>query len=154
MGKVVIHALLALLCCSSFAAAATPQTYIYLNSQPGDYIGGGLHQTFTSSDGSFSVTPYAGSVTVSFNTPDYSHWWYLDFGAPTTAKFVKSQYDQAQRFAFHSPTKPGLANKAWSRRIRRWPRLQHPNRSLSGFGIRPRNRWIGCQAGHRLRATL
>jgi hypothetical protein len=108
VGKVVIHALLALLCCSSFAAAATPQTYIYLNSQPGDYIGGGLHQTFTSSDGSFSVTPYAGSVTVSFNTPDYSHWWYLDFGAPTTAKFVKSQYDQAQRFAFHSPTKPGL----------------------------------------------
>jgi hypothetical protein len=32
----------------------------------------------------------------------------LDFGPPSALKFVKGEYVAAQRFAFHSPTRPGI----------------------------------------------
>jgi hypothetical protein len=38
-----------------FEAAGTPQTFLILNSQPGDYMGQGQYQVFTPSDGTFSA---------------------------------------------------------------------------------------------------
>jgi hypothetical protein len=93
---------------SVFASGATPQTFLTLNSQPGDYIGQGITQTFTPADGTFSVSTSSDEVAISFNTPTFSQFWYLNFGSPTTAKFGRGEYDGAQRTEFRSPTRPGV----------------------------------------------
>jgi len=93
---------------SAVASAATPQTFLTLISQPGDYIGQGITQTFTPADGSFSVSNTADTVSISFNTSNFSQFWYLDFGSPSTVKFGRGEYDGAQRTAFRSPTRPGI----------------------------------------------
>jgi hypothetical protein len=91
------------------ASAGAANTVLILNSQPGDYIGGGIKQTFTPADGAFTVsTTYNGGVQVSFQTPNFSSWWYLDFGPPSGQTLSVGEYERAQRFAFHSPTRPGL----------------------------------------------
>ena len=92
----------------SFAAGSTPQTFLTLNSQPGDYIGQGITQTLTPADGTFSVTNTPDSVSISFHTPDYSQFWDLDFGSPVANKFGYGEYEGAQRTAFRSPTRPGI----------------------------------------------
>jgi hypothetical protein len=59
------------------ALAATPQTFLTLNNQPGDWVGAGLLQTFTPSDGTFTFIKIpTGGVQVSFTTPSFSHFWY------------------------------------------------------------------------------
>jgi len=100
---------LIVLCAVSGALfASSAQTYLYLNSQPGDYIGGGLQQTFTTANGTFSVSNGPSTVNVAFNSADHSQWWYLNFGSPKTIKFVRGQYVSAQRTPFRGPTRPGI----------------------------------------------
>jgi hypothetical protein len=100
-----VYLLLSVGCYSAPAA----QTLLYLNSQPGDYIGQGIQQTLTPTDGTFSVQKLSnGALQVAFTTPNFSSWWYLNFGPPTGSKLTKWVYEGAQRFAFHSPTKPGI----------------------------------------------
>jgi hypothetical protein len=91
-------------------ARASASTFFALNSQPGDFIGGGITQTFTAADGTFSVRPvFNGGVNVSFNTANFSSFWSLSFGPLSGQTLVANQeYEGAQRFAFHSPTKPGI----------------------------------------------
>lgn len=93
---------------TTVASASTPQTFLTLISQPGDYIGGGIAQTLTPADGTFSVTNSTNTVSISFHTPSYSQFWYLDFGSATTQKFGRGEYEGAQRTAFRSPTRPGI----------------------------------------------
>jgi hypothetical protein len=93
---------------SGVASGATPQTFLTLISEPGDWVGQGITQTLTPADGAFTVTNTSDTVSVSFNTPDYSQFWSLDFGSATTAKFGRGEYDGAQRTAFRSPTRPGI----------------------------------------------
>jgi hypothetical protein len=93
---------------SAGASGATPQTFLTLISEPGDYIGEGITQTFTPADGTFSVLNSSDGVVISFNTPTYSQYWYLNFGSPTTAKFGHGEYDGAQQTEFRSPTRPGI----------------------------------------------
>ncbi len=90
------------------ASAATPATYIYLNSQPGDYIGQGMTHTFTPADGTFSIFNTTSTVSVYFHNADYSESWYLVFGSPKSLKFAKGEYEGAQRTPFRSPTRPGV----------------------------------------------
>jgi Calx-beta domain len=90
------------------ASASTATTYLYLNSQPGDYIGQGITQKFTSADGTFTVSNGTNTLTVSFNSSDNSQWWILDFGSPQSMKFARGQYVGAQRTPFRSPTRPGI----------------------------------------------
>jgi hypothetical protein len=83
-------------------------TALVLNSAPGDYIGGGMNQTFTESDGTFTATRnFDNGVSVFFNGGP--HWWYLDFAAPMEEPLIVGFYDEATRFPFQSPTKPGLS---------------------------------------------
>ena len=90
-------------------ALAAPQTVLILNSQPGDWVGAGLQQTFTQADGQFTALTIAnGGIQVGFHTPDYSHFWYVTFGAANSRKLVTNQYEGAQTFSVHSPTHPGL----------------------------------------------
>src|ERR1700736_2228480 len=93
---------------SAVASASTPTTFLTLHSQPGDYIGQGITQTLTPADGTFSVSNSSDSVSVSFHTPTYSQFWYLDFGSASTVKFGRGEYDGAQRTPFRSPTRPGI----------------------------------------------
>lgn len=97
-----------LLLCSAFTYGATPQTFISLISQPGDYIGQGLTQTFTPADGIFSVSNSSNTAYISFHTADYSQFWYLNFGSPTTVRFGRGEFDRAQRTPFRSPTNAGI----------------------------------------------
>lgn len=93
----------------TLSSAAATQTLLYLNSQPGDWVGGGVQQTFTPADGPFTVTMLAsGGIQIFFHTTDYSHFWNLQFGPPYGQKLAVGEYEGIQRFAFHSPTMPGL----------------------------------------------
>ena len=109
MKKFLWMSAVALLALTPSIAVAMPQTLILLNSQPGDYIGQGLQQTFTPADGTLTASALAnGGVQVSFHNSDFSQFWFLNFGPPSPQKIVASEYEGAQRFAFHSPTRPGL----------------------------------------------
>lgn len=93
--------LLALLASSSQAA-----TYLYFNSEPGDYIGQGQENTWTELDGTFTANRnFDNGVSIYFNGSD---WWDLDFAAPNQQEIVAGVYDGATRFPFQSPTTPGL----------------------------------------------
>ena len=93
---------------TNIASASTPQTFLTLISQPGDLVGQGATETYTPSDGTFSVTNSTNTVSISFQTPTVSHFWSLQFGSPTSHKFGRGEYEGAQRTAFRSPTRPGI----------------------------------------------
>jgi len=93
---------------TTMASASTPQTFLTLSSQPGDYVGGGITQTLTPADGTFSVTNSTTDITISFHTPSYSQFWTLQFGSPKSEKFARGEYEGATRTAFRSPTAPGV----------------------------------------------
>lgn len=86
-------------------------TSIVLNSEPGDYIGGGQTLVFVEGDGSFTAIshPNGSGVSVSFNTPTYSHWWYLDFAAPDLQPLAVGSYNGAVRYPFQGAGVPGLS---------------------------------------------
>jgi hypothetical protein len=91
---------------SALASGATPQTFLSLESQPGDYIGQGITQTLTPADGTFSVSNSSDAVSISFNSS--TQFWFLDFGTPSYVKFGLGEFDGATRTAFRSPTRPGI----------------------------------------------
>src|SRR5207248_4658323 len=63
--------------------AGAQVTSLTLNSDSGDYVGQGQFSFFTPADGTFSANQnYDQGVSLSFNTPNYGQWWYLDFAAP------------------------------------------------------------------------
>jgi len=92
---------------TTLASASSPQTFLTLMSQPGDYIGQGITQTLSPADGTFSVSNSTDTVSVSFQGSP-GQFWYLDFGSPTTQKFGRGEHEGAQRTAFRSPTRPGI----------------------------------------------
>jgi hypothetical protein len=80
---------------------------LVMHSQPGDWVGQGMDQTFTTADGVFTPSiNRRNGVSVNFNGGP--HWWYLDFAAPGNAPLAVGVYEGATRFPFHSPTKPGM----------------------------------------------
>jgi hypothetical protein len=85
--------------------ASAQLTLLVLDSQPGDYIGGGIKQTFNIADGDFTAQPnFDNGVTVSFRAPNFSHWWFLDFAAPGAVLLTPAVYEGATRFPFQEPT--------------------------------------------------
>src|SRR5258708_8940957 len=77
------------------ASASTATTYLYLNSQPGDYIGQGITQTFTAADGTFAFFNGSRYVSINFHKPDYSESWFLNFSAPPSLKFPTGHFLRA-----------------------------------------------------------
>jgi len=104
--RVLTKLILSFLLCTPFAFASTPQTFLSLNSQPGDYVGQGIQATFTPSDGTFVLQAINGVIEFSFNTPDYSQTWDGLFEPPVGKTLVKGIYEYAQQFHY---TKPGLS---------------------------------------------
>jgi HYR domain len=85
-------------------------TFLYMNSEPGDYIGQGIEQLYTSDDstirGSFSQD--GGGFFASVIQGNYDHWWYVDFAAPPGEPLVEGSYTGALRYPFNDGA-PGLS---------------------------------------------
>lgn len=83
---------------------------LYLNSQAGDFIGGGVQTTLTDSDGKFVVggSAASGGVFISFQNSSLSTWWVLQFVAPHGRSLAPGNYDGALRYPFQGPIAPGL----------------------------------------------
>lgn len=94
---------------SVFTATANAQvTSLTLNSDPGDYIGGGQSLFLTPADGTFSATTnFDSGVSVSFFGP--THFWFLDFAAAGNLPLTVGTYTGATRFPFQAFTEPGLS---------------------------------------------
>lgn len=110
MMKCFVVLVLTTLTIAPLAAAASPATFLTLQSQPGDFIGQGVTQTFSPGDGTFQVnTVFGGGVSVFFHTASFSSFWSLEFGPPAGEALTPAkEYEGAQRFSFHSPTRPGM----------------------------------------------
>src|SRR5262245_41972801 len=107
-GSLVLVVLVALAGAGETSWAA--QTSLSMSSDPGDYIGGGQQYFYSSSDGVFTARRnFDNGVSVSFNTPTFSHFWYLDFAAPFEQPLTIGVYTGATRFPFQDPSEPGLA---------------------------------------------
>lgn len=107
MPKAVIVLTVVLLTLAASAAAASTQTLLTLNSQPGDYIGGGNVQAYTPADGTLLVLPTSGGgVQVNFQSP--ASYWSLFFVPRAGQKLSKQEYEGAQRYPFQGPLNPGL----------------------------------------------
>jgi hypothetical protein len=89
----------------------TTGSFLYLNSQPGEYVGQGIEQLYTSADtnisGSFlygSNGYFRGNVIQGDNV----HWWYVDVAAPPGEALAVGSYVEAVRAAFRLAGQPGL----------------------------------------------
>ncbi len=92
-------------------AGATPATgnYVYLQSDGGDYIGGGRTSTYTQSDAVINITAVGGHVAISVGG-DQS--WSGDFQAMQGLASLKpGYYANLQRYPFQNPVRGGLS---WS----------------------------------------
>src|SRR5262245_32808782 len=83
-------------------------TLLVLQSQPGDYVVGGLSQSFNAVDGSYQVNVINNDVNFYFHTASYSHFWNLAFGAPNHGPLVAGVYEGATRAPFREPGEAGL----------------------------------------------
>jgi hypothetical protein len=92
--------------CTEDPAVRGQATFFCMDSQAGDYIGQGHTWIITNDDAKFSARlTYHGGVEVSIRTHD---GWTLTFGPPDNDQLKVGVYDEAERFAFQSPTHPGL----------------------------------------------
>src|ERR1041385_6848838 len=90
------------------ATANAQVTSITLNSDPGDFIGGGQSLFFTPADGTFNATTnFDSGVSVSLFGP--VHFWFLDFAAAGDVPLTVGTYTGATRFPFQAFSEPGLS---------------------------------------------
>jgi hypothetical protein len=91
-------------------AVPSSGTFLYMNSEPGDYIGQGIEQLYTSDDstirGSFSQD--GGGFFASVIQGNYDHWWYVDIAAAPGEPLVEGSYTGALRYPFNDGA-PGLS---------------------------------------------
>lgn len=89
-------------------AANTPATgsYVYLQSDTGDYIGQGRNYLYTLSDSALSFTLDNGHLRVHV---DGDEWWYGNFQAMSGVEPLRAgYYPMLQRYPFHNPARGGL----------------------------------------------
>src|SRR5439155_11263430 len=65
-------------------AVPSSGTFLYMNSQPGDYIGQGVEQLYTSADSTITASlPQGGNdFYASAIQGPYTHWSFVHIGAP------------------------------------------------------------------------
>lgn len=85
-------------------------TSLAMQSDPGDWVGGGGTYNFTPATGLFSAghTANDNDLIFSYHDASYSQWWYLEFAAPLGAPLLVGTYLNAGRAAFRPDTQPGL----------------------------------------------
>lgn len=90
------------------AAGTTPDTgsYVYLVSDPGDYVGGGQTRTYTQANAVMNVSVSGRDVSVSI---DGNEWWSGNFaGMSSLEQLQPGYYGGLRRYPFHNPIKGGL----------------------------------------------
>lgn len=87
------------------ASKSDPVTYIFFDSEAGDYIGAGITQTLDENDGVFSITENNEYANISFNGEDS---WSLDFAALSGSTLTVGAYENATRWPFQDAAEPGL----------------------------------------------
>lgn len=81
-------------------------TFLFLHSEPGETLAGGVDQTFGPTDGGFRTgRSFDGSVWIAF---EGARPWWITFAPPDGSRLTTGVYEDAQRFPFHAPGKPGL----------------------------------------------
>jgi len=108
-----VSVLLAILVSLSAVPAWAQTTALRFVSQPGDYIGGGLTQTWNSGDLTLAVdtvrTTTTRIVIHGFKEPfDGNLWWDLEFVAPDNSPFAPGAYERTGNVFVRSPQHPGL----------------------------------------------
>lgn len=92
---------------SLFTISANAASLLYMNSEPGDYIGQGQEWNISDVDHTLTATKnYDNGVNVNING---TTWWTLSFAAPGDVLLAPGAYENATRFPFQSPTNPGLS---------------------------------------------
>jgi uncharacterized repeat protein (TIGR01451 family) len=104
----------ALVCVVSLGlpAAAWGQVFTYhLVSEPGDWVGEGITRTFTPANSTLYFMRRNSDNGVDFGVVDNASDWLWDVSvtAPHAAVLVPDNYEEALRYPFNSPAKPGLA---------------------------------------------
>jgi hypothetical protein len=80
--------------------------YVYLESDPGDYIGQGQAYLYVPATAVLTVTEEGGLLSVDVNGDD---WWYGKFKAMNTLTDIEpGYYPDLQRYPFNNPTQGGL----------------------------------------------
>jgi hypothetical protein len=93
------------------AAGATPAAgdYVYLQSDPGDYIGQGRTETYTHADALLDVQLTGAHLTVGITR---NSQWFGDFqGMNTLSQLQAGYYGNLQGYPVHNPARGGLS---WS----------------------------------------
>lgn len=84
----------------------TTGSYVYLQSDAGDYIGQGRNYLYTLSDAALSFTLNEGHLRVDV---DGDEWWYGNFKAMSGVVPLRvGYYPMLQRYPFHNPARGGL----------------------------------------------
>ncbi len=107
---------------ASAAFAVTGMKYI---STAGDYIGGGISQTFEPPNATITAQGSVTHAAVAVNDPN--NWWYIDFASPADSTLAKGSYPDAARYPFQSPRGAGLSmygNGRGCNTLRGWFRIR------------------------------
>ncbi len=93
-------------------AAGVGATFVMMDSQPGDYVGGGQTYAFTPSNSTITATVRSGGAytnAVELDVSAAGQTWSLDFAAPNQARLTPGTYLNATRWPFQAAGVPGLA---------------------------------------------
>ena len=89
-----------------FNATPTSGNYIYLQSDPGDFVGGGQTYVYTQANAMLNVSMSGLHLTISVNGNDT---WTGDFqGMNSISELQTGYYGGLQRYPFNNPTRGGL----------------------------------------------
>ena len=87
----------------------TSGSFLYLNSEPGDFVGQGVEQLYTSPESSFaaSLTGHGTFFSASITGPE-SHFWHVGVSAPSGEPLTVGSYEGAGPIGLVPPGTPGL----------------------------------------------
>ena len=92
-------------------AVPTSGSFLYMNSQGGDYVGQGREHLYTWNDSAiYAALPLGGNhFTANVVQGNYVHWWDVDLAAPQGQALVRGSYIRAGRWPFGSADIPALS---------------------------------------------
>ena len=90
------------------AAGSVPESgdYVYLDSDPGDWVGAGDEYLYTEDNAELSASAGGGLLSVNVGGDD---WWYGKFKAMAgLTELEPGYYPSLERYPFHNPARGGL----------------------------------------------
>lgn len=105
------------------AAGSTPSSgsYVYLQSDPGDYIGQGRTYIYTPDNAQISLTPSTGHLSITINGNEY--WWGHLQAMIGIDQLQVGYYGNLEQWPFHNPVRGGLS----------WWGMGHASNTVTGW---------------------